>query len=453
MRRPSPELSLRHDFFDTIAAPATPPGRGGIGIVRLSGPEAPRIARAVLGGLPRARHARFGAFRDENGQPLDSGIALYFPAPHSYTGEHVLELHGHGGPVVMDMLLARVLALGARLARPGEFTERAFLNGKLDLAQAEAVADLIEAGSAAAARFALRSLAGAFSNEVYALVGELTNLRAHIEAALDFPEEEMDFLADETLAARTRVLGDALDRLLAGAQQGCLLKEGLRVVIAGPPNAGKSSLLNALARADRAIVSPIPGTTRDVIEQHVQFDGLPVWLIDTAGLRDSVDPLETEGMRRTRAAAERADYALLLLDDSAASQPGAVLRMLPAGVPHVVVRNKIDLTGRPPGETQGEIAISAATGAGLEALRAHLLACLGYRPAGEGGFTARRRHLEALRSARAHLESGFSHALSRQGELLAEELRRAQQALGSITGEYGSDDLLGKIFSEFCLGK
>jgi tRNA modification GTPase len=421
--------------------------------VRLSGPAAPRIASAILGELPTARCAHFGPFYGDQNHPLDAGIALYFPAPRSYTGEHVLELHGHGGPVVMDMLIARALALGARLARPGEFTERAFLNGKLDLAQAEAVADLIDAGSEAAARSALRSLSGAFSSEVHALVEELTRLRAYIEAALDFPEEEVDFLADKTVTERTAALSDALDRLLAGTRQGCLLKEGMRVAIIGAPNAGKSSLLNALARADRAIVSPVPGTTRDVIEQHVQLDGLPVWLIDTAGLRDSSDPIEREGMRRARAAAEHADCALVVMDDSAPEHREEVLGRIPASIPYVVVRNKIDLTGREPGEAQGEFAISAATGAGLETLRVHLQARMGYRPAGEGTFSARRRHLEALNRARGHLEAGSRHALARDGELLAEELRQAQQVLGAITGEVSSDELLGRIFSEFCIGK
>lgn len=421
--------------------------------MRLSGPGVPRIACAILGRLPRARHAQFGSFYGDASENLDAGIALYFPAPHSYTGEHVLELHGHGGPVVMDTLIARALSLGARMARPGEFTERAFLNGRLDLAQAEAVADLIEAGSEAAARSALRSLSGAFSAEVRALLDGLTGLRAQIEAALDFPEEELDLPAEAGSAARVRDLRASLDRLLAGAQQGCLLKEGMRVVIAGAPNVGKSSLLNALARADRAIVSPIPGTTRDVIEQHIQLDGLPVWLIDTAGLRDSPDPLESEGMRRARAAAERADYALVVVDDGEPARAGDVLGRLPADMPHVVVRNKIDLTGREPGAAGGEIAISAATGAGLDDLRAHLKARMGYRPAGEGGFSARRRHLEALQEAGRRLDDAARHAGGRHAELLAEELRRAQQALGTITGEFTSDDLLGRIFSEFCIGK
>ncbi len=444
----------------TIAALATPPGRGGIGVVRVSGPAVRAIAAAVLGTVPRPRYAHYARFIDACGTPIDAGIALFFPAPHSFTGEDVLELHAHGGPVVLDMLLARLLALGARLAQPGEFSQRAFLNGKIDLAQAEAIADLIDAGSQAAARSALRSLAGEFSQRVHACVAQLIALRTYVEAAIDFPEEEIDFLSDTRLLDDLATLARALDDLAAAAHQGRLLHDGITVVLAGLPNAGKSSLLNALARQDAAIVSPIPGTTRDVLRERIELDGLPLHVIDTAGLRPSGDPIEAEGVRRARAAMQSADRILLLVDDQQdlAQQRAALQPHLPAGLPCTLVRNKIDLTGRPPG-AQGSahdlsIALSAKTGAGVDALRAHLKDCMGYRPAGEGTFMARRRHLEALARARQHVAHGRAQlAQQRAGELLAEELRLAQQALGEITGEFTSEDLLGRIFASFCIGK
>ncbi len=445
----------------TIAAIATAPGRGGIGIVRISGPATRRIAEAVLGQLPRPRHATFAWFLGATGQPLDQGLALFFPAPRSFTGEDVLELHGHGGPVVLDMVLARALELGARLARPGEFSERAFLNGKLDLAQAEAVADLIDAGSASAARSALRSLEGEFSARVHALVEALTRLRMYVEAAIDFPEEEIDFLADERIVQELDTLARDFARLLASTQQGVLLHDGMTVVLAGPPNAGKSSLLNALTRVEAAIVSPIPGTTRDVLRERIHLDGMPLHVVDTAGLRESRDEIETEGIRRAREQMERADRVLLVLDDAAGAEvPAEVLKHVPPVLPRTVIRNKIDLTGRTAGVTNPadtgviEIALSAKTGVGLDDLRRHLKACMGFQPAGEGAFMARRRHLDAIRRAQDHVTRGKARLKeTRAGELLAEELRLAQQALSEITGEFTPEDLLGRIFSSFCIGK
>ena len=443
---------------DTIAAIATPPGRGGIGVVRVSGPATRAIAEALLGKLPPPRVATFARFRAAAGAPIDEGLALYFPAPRSYTGEDVLELHGHGGPVVLDMLLARALGLGARQARPGEFTERAFLNGKLDLAQAEAVADLIDAGSQAAVRAALRSLDGEFSRRVRALTEQLIQLRLHVEAAIDFPEEEIDFLADEKITTDIAALEDSLAQVLVSAQQGQLLHDGMVVVLAGRPNAGKSSLLNALSATDAAIVSDIPGTTRDVLREFIQLDGMPLHVVDTAGLRVARDDIEAEGVRRAQREMARADRILLIVDDAQPSADGdAELTQLLPNLPCTRVHNKIDLTGRAPGrqERNGttEIALSAKTGAGLELLRQHLKTCMGFQPAGEGAFMARRRHLDALRRAQAHVAVAHARASERAGELLAEELRQAQQALSEITGGFTSDDLLGRIFSSFCIGK
>ncbi|MHB1142088.1 MAG: tRNA uridine-5-carboxymethylaminomethyl(34) synthesis GTPase MnmE [Sulfuricaulis sp.] len=443
----------------TIAAVATPPGRGGIGIVRVSGPDTRRIAADLLGKLPQPRQASFTNFLDAAGEPIDQGLALFFPAPNSFTGEDVLELHGHGGPVVLDMLLRRALELGARVARPGEFSERAFLNGKLDLAQAEAVADLIEAGSETAARSALRSLEGGFSQRVHALVEGLTRLRLYVEAAIDFPEEEIDFLADERVTQELDVLARDVEKLLASTQQGVLLHDGMTVVLAGPPNAGKSSLLNALAARDTAIVSAIPGTTRDVLRERIHIDGMPLHIVDTAGLRESRDEIESEGIRRAREQMQRADRVLLVLDDSSHDAlPKEVLQHVPEKLPRSVIRNKIDLTGRAADVTKKtdatEIALSAKTGAGMDQLRQHLKECMGFQPAGEGSFMARRRHLDAIRHAQACLVQGQARLReSRAGELLAEELRLAQQALSEITGEFTPEDLLGKIFSSFCIGK
>ena len=444
---------------DTIAAIATPPGRGGIGIVRLSGPATRRIAESMLGKLPPPRHATFANFLNAADRPIDRGLALFFPAPHSFTGEDVLELHGHGGPVILDMVLSRALELGARPARPGEFSERAFLNGKLDLAQAEAVADLIEAGSEMAARSALRSLEGEFSRRVHALVEGLTRLRLYVEAAIDFPEEEIDFLADERVLRELDMLKSDIGQLFDSTRQGCLLHDGMTVVLAGPPNAGKSSLLNALAQSETAIVSPIPGTTRDVLRERIHIDGMPLHIVDTAGLRDARDAIESEGIRRAREQMERADRVLLVLDDTAAGRrPPEVEKFLPPNLPCSVIRNKIDLSSRAAGITNisgsVEIALSAKTGAGLDVLRQHLKESMGFQPVGEGTFIARRRHLDAIRRAQACLVQGKARLKElRAGELLAEELRLAQQALSEITGEFTPDDLLGRIFSSFCIGK
>ncbi len=414
----------------------------------------------MLGDVPPPRRAVARSFRDATGEAIDRGLALFFPAPHSYTGEDVLELHAHGAPIVVDMLLARLLALGARLARPGEFSERAFLNGKLDLAQAEAVADLINAGSEAAARSALRSLAGEFSRRVHAIVDELVRLRTYVEAAIDFPEEEIDFLADGRIAADLTALDVRLDALLAAARQGSLLQTGMTVVLAGAPNVGKSSLLNALTTEDTAIVSPLPGTTRDIVRTRIHIDGMPVHVLDTAGLRVSPDAIEQEGIERARTAMARADRVLFVIDDSVtgASPMEEVLQQVPANISYTKVYNKIDLTDRAPGvsETHGivAVALSAKTGAGMEQLRVHLKQCMGFQPAGEGGFIARRRHLDAIERARRHIAAGHRELTDRRaGELLAEELRRAQQALGEITGEFSSEDLLARIFSSFCIGK
>lgn len=437
---------------DTIAAIATPPGRGGIGIIRVSGPRVPDIARTLLGRLPGARHATHALFRDADGATLDDGLALYFPDKHSFTGEPVLELHGHGGPVVLDRVLAHVLSLGARPARAGEFSERAFLNGKLDLAQAEAIADLIDSASDDAARAALRSLSGEFSTLVHAVVDGVTEVRAFVEAAIDFPEEEVDFLADGDVARRVRSLIAQVDALLAEARQGALLRDGLVVVIAGAPNAGKSSLLNRLAGHDAAIVTPTPGTTRDVLREDIVISGMPVRIIDTAGLREASDAIEQEGVRRAREQITRADRVLLVVDASD-DGPTPELDAALADRPVTVVRNKIDLTGEASG-CEGETArVSAKTGAGLDALRDHLKTVAGWRESG-GTFSARRRHLDALARARRHLVEGLEALETRHaGELLAEELRLTQHALGEITGTVTTEDLLGEIFSSFCIGK
>ncbi|MDE2089568.1 MAG: tRNA uridine-5-carboxymethylaminomethyl(34) synthesis GTPase MnmE [Gammaproteobacteria bacterium] len=445
---------------DTIVAVATPPGRGGIGIVRISGPRAAAIAEALLGGVPAPRRAAHRTFCAADGTAIDTGVALYFSAPHSYTGEDTLELQGHGSPAVMDMLLSRVIALGARPARPGEFTERAFLNDKLDLAQAEAVADLIDSGSEQAARAALRSLRGEFSARVHALVEALIELRTRVEAALDFPDEEIDAPVDEALGTCLRDILAAIAALQTGARQGALLRDGLHVVIAGRPNVGKSSLLNRLAGHAAAIVTDVPGTTRDVLREQIQLDGLPLHVIDTAGLRDSADRVEQQGVNRAWDEIARADRILLVIDDHAGlgEAERTILARLPPDRPVTVVRNKIDVSGRTPGIASGEdgtqVAVSALTGTGLDLLIAHLKTCAGYQVAGEGTFMARQRHLEALDRARAHLENGQRALRERRAaELLAEDLRRAQTALAEITGEFTSEDLLERIFSSFCIGK
>jgi len=445
---------------DTIAAIATAPGRGGIGIVRVSGRDTRAIAEALLGRVPQARTAELHRFLDAAGDAIDEGLALFFPAPASFTGEDVLELHGHGGPVVMDLLLRRVLELGARAAEPGEFTQRAFLNDKLDLAQAEAVADLIDSGSAQAARAALRSLQGEFSAQVHELAEAVLELRMWVEAAIDFPEEEVDFLGDRALDARLDFIRQRFAALAETARQGALLRDGLTLVIAGRPNAGKSSLLNRLAGYDAAIVTPVPGTTRDVLRERIEIDGLPLHVLDTAGLRDSPDEVEAEGIRRAHRELARADRVLFVVDASDADAVSAVaddLAALPTVAPRTVVCNKIDRVGGEPRTEPGDpphIHLSAATGAGLELLRAHLKDCVGFHPAGTSVLSARARHLEALRRARAHVEEAHRLLTECQaGELVAQELTDAQRQLGEITGEVTSDDLLGRIFSSFCIGK
>ncbi|HET7662650.1 MAG TPA: tRNA uridine-5-carboxymethylaminomethyl(34) synthesis GTPase MnmE [Rhodanobacteraceae bacterium] len=444
---------------DTIAAIATAPGAAGVGVVRVSGARADTIARTLLGREPWPRHAHFAHIHDAAGEVIDHGLLLYFPAPHSYTGEHVLELQLHGSAVVLDQVLRRVCALGARLARPGEFSERAFLNGKLDLAQAEAVADLIAARSESAARAALRSLQGRFSRRVEALLDALTLLRVHIEAAIDFPEEEIDFLADPVIGTRLETLQRDLDTLLGEARRGLRLADGLSVVIVGRPNVGKSSLLNALAGDERAIVTAVAGTTRDALREMLDIDGVSLELIDTAGLRETGDEVEREGVRRARAHLERADLALLVTEAGQADEDMALLADLPATTPRLVIINKIDLDD---GEAQIEtrdgidwLWLSAHTGAGLDLLRTRLKHLAGADEQSAGGaFSARRRHVLALERTAAHLDAA-DHMLhdTRAGELAAEELHQAQQALGEITGAFYPDDLLGAIFSSFCIGK
>ncbi len=449
---------------DTICAIATPPGRGGVGIIRLSGPDSLDIARAVSRRQTlNPRYAHYGPMYDQADQVLDEGLTLYFPGPHSFTGEDVVEFQAHGGPVILDLLLQTVMAAGARLARPGEFSERAFLNDKLDLAQAEAIADLIAASSEQAARSAVRSLQGDFSRTVADLVEECIQLRIYVEAAIDFPEEEIDFLTDGRVAEALAVLRTRLAQTLQSARRGTLLQEGMTVVIAGKPNAGKSSLLNALAGKQAAIVTDIAGTTRDSLREAIQIDGLPLHIIDTAGLRDTEDTVEKLGIERAWEQIRQADLIVLVVDGIASSQSldeplrDPLLTGLPDNLPVLQVRNKCDLSGESAGLTREEppvITLSATTGAGLDTLRHYLKSTMGYDSTSEGGFIARRRHLQALEEASGCLDSATEqlHGAA-AGELVAEDLRQMQQALNSITGEFSSDDLLGRIFSSFCIGK
>jgi len=441
---------------DTIVARATPPGRGGIAIIRVSGPAVSNIAKAVLGELPKPRYALLGKFLDAQAESIDQGLALYFPGPHSFTGEDVLEFHAHGGSFVCELLIERILHLGARLAEPGEFCRRAFLNDKIDLSQAEAIADLIDSGSRAAARAAQRSMQGDFSAAVLALNERVTELRMNVEAAIDFPEEEIDFLDDAVLLQRLDGVTREFDRLGHTLRQGRLLRDGIQIVLVGKPNAGKSSLLNALAGYEAAIVTDIPGTTRDLIREYLELDGLPVHIIDTAGLRADAETIEQEGIRRARHQLTQSDHALIIIDATdEASALEELLEQLPQSLAYTVARNKIDLTEEAPGPTAEEnvINISALTGSGIAHLRKHIERQVGYQ-SGEGTMTARQRHLDSLEKARRYFDEGRRQLLEfRAGELMADELLQVQNALAEITGEFSSDDLLGKIFSSFCIGK
>jgi len=450
---------------DTIVAQATPPGRGGVGILRISGALASAVAQAILNKLPTPRYAHYLKFYDaDSSSILDQGIALYFKGPHSFTGEDILELQGHGGPIVLDLLLKRILALplpGLRIARPGEFLERAFLNNKIDLTQAEAVADLINANSEQAARSAINSLQGVFSDRIKAFSQSLINLRAYVEAAMDFSEEEINFLSDSKIEGQLNNIINELKKVQAAAHQGSLLREGMKVVIAGRPNAGKSSLLNALAGKESAIVTAVAGTTRDVLREYIHIDGMPLHIIDTAGLRETSEIIEKIGIERAWHEIENADSLLFIVDSSTTEatlpDPELIAR-LPTTLPIIVVRNKIDMTDEQCGLTEVKgypvIRLSAKTGQGIENLQQYLKKSMGFTRHPEGHFLARRRHLDALEKALKHLNNGYGQLVIMQaGELLAEELRLAQSVLEEITGEFSSDDLLGEIFSNFCIGK
>lgn len=450
---------------ETIIAQATPPGRGGVGIIRISGAKTELVAQAVLNKIPTVRKADYLSFLDEEQQTIDQGIAILFKAPNSFTGEDVLELQGHGGPVIMDMLMRRILKIdGIRMARPGEFSERAFLNDKMDLTQAEAIADLIDATSERAVKSAMNSLQGEFSKKINTLTESLIHLRIYVEAAIDFPEEEVDFLADGKIAQALYKIMDNLTAVQKEAKQGAIIREGMKVVIAGRPNAGKSSLLNALAGKESAIVTDIAGTTRDVLREHIHIDGMPLHIIDTAGLRDSPDRVEQIGIERAWEEINNADQVLFMVDGTTtdATDPAEIwpdfIDRLPSSIGLTVIRNKMDLTGESPVavEDQGHsiFKISAKENLGLDELKDHLKQCMGYQSNTEGGFIARRRHLDAIEKADEHLQIGkMQMEIYMAGELLAEELRLAQEQLSEITGEFSSDDLLGRIFTSFCIGK
>lgn len=450
---------------DTIVAQATAPGRGGVGIIRVSGPKASQVALEVTGKALKPRFADYLPFKSADDVELDQGIALFFPNPNSFTGEDVLELQGHGGPVVMDMLINRILQIeGIRPARPGEFSERAFMNDKMDLTQAEAIADLIDASSEEAAKSALQSLQGQFSKKINTLVESLIYLRIYVEAAIDFPEEEIDFLADGKVSTDLQNIIDNLEAVRAQANQGAIMREGMKVVIAGRPNAGKSSLLNALSGKDSAIVTDIAGTTRDVLREHIHIDGMPLHIIDTAGLRDASDEVERIGINRAWEEISQADRVLFMVDGTTtnATDPKEIwpdfIDRLPDNIGMTVIRNKADTTNEALGICHVNdptlIRLSAKTGQGVESLRNHLKECMGFAGSNEGGFMARRRHLDSLDKAAEHLTIGQQQLEGYMaGEILAEELRITQQHLNEITGEFSSDDLLGRIFSSFCIGK
>lgn len=450
---------------DTIAAIATAPGRGGVGIIRISGSKARELGETITGLALEPRHAHFSSFHSHSGTALDSGIALLFPGPNSFTGEDVVELQAHGGPIVLDLLLQELCNRGARQARPGEFSERAYLNNKIDLAQAEAIADLINSTTEQAALNATRSLQGEFSNKIDELVTMVTRLRVYVEAAIDFPEEEIDFIEDGQVKEQLQAIIAQLNSVLRQARQGSLIQEGMKIVIAGKPNAGKSSLLNALSGQDTAIVTAIEGTTRDVLREHIQLDGMPLHIVDTAGLRDSADEVEQEGIRRAWQEMESADHILLMLDGSLTADDCDADSIWPEknlhltrDIPVTIVRNKCDLSGREPAiynrDNTTFIELSAKSGDGMDLLRTHLKACMGYDDKGESNFSARRRHLQSLAAAQNCLEAGRIQLLEAgAGELLAEDLRQCQNSLGEITGAVSSDALLGEIFSSFCIGK
>ena len=440
---------------DTIAAIATAPGRGGIGIIRVSGPGVIKVAEALTGRLPEPRYATFTPFRDEDGTVIDQGIALYFKGPDSFTGEDVIEFQGHGGPVVLDLLLNRVVSAGARIAEPGEFSKRAFLNDKIDLAQAEAIADLISSGTREAARSAMRSLAGVFSERVHQLLVSVTELRVYVEAAIDFPEEEIDFLSDANVLQQLKTIDRAFIKLLEEATEGALLSEGASVVLTGRPNAGKSSLMNLMTGRETSIVTEIPGTTRDIVNETLQLDGIPLRLVDTAGIRETQDLIETEGVRRAEQATAQADLVIAMVDATEENWLSD-LRALGERSGGITVRvcNKVDLLESEPAWPDDVIPVSVKTGEGIERLKEQLKRCLGIEGSSESGFTARSRHVDALRRAAAAVARGQDLLeLEQAGELLAEELRICQQCLSEITGEFSADDLLGEIFSSFCVGK
>jgi len=446
--------------MDTIVAIATAPGRGGVGIVRLSGKQSAAIAKSICGKLGEPRFAKFANFRDHDDEIIDSGVVLFFPNPASFTGEDVIELQGHGSPLVLDRLCQRAISLGARMARPGEFSERAFLNNKMDLAQAEAVADLIDSSTEQAARSAMRSLQGVFSDRVNNLLTQLTELRMYVEAAIDFADEEIDFLAEAAVDEQVKGLLKVVDGITSSAQQGRLLREGISVVLAGQPNAGKSSLHNQLAGHDAAIVTEVAGTTRDILREQIHLGGLPLRISDTAGLHESTDIVEQEGIRRTQNEIAQADHVLLVIDDNAGmtEKDEQIRADLPEHIPLTVIRNKIDKQDKQSALIQQDgdsvLLLSAKTGEGMDLLEKHLFDSIGYHPEDEGVFIARRRHLDALDRARSAIESGYNCLAGMgAGELLAEELRQAQLALGEITGTFTNEDLLDKIFSSFCIGK
>ncbi len=441
------------NFIDTIVASATPPGVGGVGIVRISGSLTEDIARKILGSLPEPRTATYRYFLNKNGQKIDSGIVLYFPAPLSFTGESILEIQGHGGPLLQSTIIETILDLGARHAKPGEFSQRAFLNGKIDLVQAEAISDLINAGTEQAARAAYRSLTGVFSNHIGILSERLLKLRVHVEAAIDFPEEEINFLSDELLLSRISDCEKAFSNLLKKTNQGSLLRDGFQIIIIGKPNVGKSSLLNFLSGQDLAIVTEIAGTTRDILREQIDIDGLAVELIDTAGLRDNPEIVEAEGIRRARKAMETAD-ALIIIQDITDISTILNIEEIPKGLPTIFVQNKLDLCSVKPKIEDNSVQISAITGEGMSELRRLIKEIAGYENLGEGAFTARKRHIQSLKKAANHFFNGKNVFYEKQaGELLAEELRLSHQALGEIVGTVSSDDLLGHIFSDFCIGK